>query len=119
MSDARQVRYANTQALRLLISKRMDELGYDPRDVAAKSDGRMSHQTVYSLIAARTSTVYLRTLEGLSIALRVDISELLGCVREYSPWTWPTRFDVTPPRLRAEIERTVGAMLEAIGILDK
>lgn len=118
VTHARQIRYANTPALRTLISERMSELRYDPRDVAGKSDGRLSHQTVYALIARRTSTVYLRTLEGLSIALRVDIDELLECVRDYAPWTMPTRFDVTPPRVRAEIERTIGAMLEAIGILE-
>lgn len=117
MENARQIRYANTPALRALITDRMYELDYDPRDVAGKSEGRLSHQTVYALIAGRTSTMYLRTIEGLSIALRIDVEELLGSVREYAPWTLPSRFDRTPPRIRAEIERTMGAMLEAVGII--
>src|SRR5215510_6070024 len=64
--DTRQVRYANTPALREFILERMEELDYDAREVAKRSQGRMSHQTVYALIAGRTTTVHLRTLEGLA-----------------------------------------------------
>lgn len=117
--NARQIRYANTAALREVVQDRMEKLGYDPRDIAGKSEGRLSHQTVYALIAARTSTVYLRTLEGLSVALGLDMDELLGCVRDNAPWIWPKRFDTTPLWIRAEIERTVGAMLEAVGIIER
>lgn len=108
---------AVTPALVQLVSDRMAALGIrTTRDLAWRSGGELSHETVYRLLGNRLSRVRAKTLTALAGALDIDIEQLLAAAGfKNPPWVLPPEFDVVPVAVRPDLERALRTLLEAGG----
>ena len=99
-----------TNPLARLIADRIAELDLSLREVSARSNGRLSHETVRNIALGRhTGMLSERVVDGLNIALRIPRRIILEAVGE--PWPWPDRFRQLGPVERARVEALADELL--------
>jgi hypothetical protein len=67
--------------LAVFVKDRMDKLNLNPREVASRSGGLISHQTVHNILDEVSKEIKSRTIAGLAKGLGCSEAELMSFLR--------------------------------------
>ncbi len=113
---------AEVRDLQQLVERRLKELGgqrgpMSARQAAARSEGRVSYETLRLLLRGQHSgSIERETAEGVALALDVSVETVLRLVGQripLGPFVLPKRADTLTPPERAAVLSVVDAILGA------